>query len=686
MPPISSAQKLVFNALSFETAQDKMLFHFLASEKENTTRIHIDQVPKKLLKRFSDKMSPGQQHLYTTFDIPIEGAETIEVSTGDGSFLLKRRYLLHKLKEYFKSKNLIVTTDLTRSLVVWVPFKNKHASKVFDRINLKITHQRLTKGWELRLFYDGKTEVYKKSVEQLLDTEVDIDLFKKVVYQREVYHYKRDLSQLSKVNYDEVYPILNRGLKKALGYEPKAPERTNRYLSHRAKMEEFINEHLRNEEIGKILSFKSFDFIKVPSIRISEVEKASNQLVFGKGTHISPLIGFTNHGPVERSTKIVKYFFISHEEDKDYAQKMHHIVQGRDGRIKRLREYMHIPYACDHSRHILFTNRENPIPEIHARLVDYCPDPDVTYMAIYISPFSKFEEDESQREVYYKVKQQLIQRGIQSQVICRDKILEKDTPNVYTVINMALAMLAKLGGTPWKLNAPLSNELVIGVGAFNDPRTKTRYIGSAFSFQNNGKFNRFEHFCEETSFLLASSIKEAIEDFAAHAGDPSRLIIHYFKRMRKEEMQEIDKALDSLELNGLPVYIVTINKTESKDLIAFDDNYKQGIPRSGVYIRTDARRFLLFNNTRHGHRDPKATDGYPFPLNLRISSNQQDIDSRVTKELINQVYQFSRMYWKSTRQQSQPITTSYPSMLAELAPHFDKGLVPEKGKDNLWFL
>ena len=56
------------------------------------------------------------------------------------------------------------------------------------------------------------------------------------------------------------------------------------------------------------------------------------------------------------------------------------------------------------------------------------------------------------------------------------------------------------------------------------------------------------------------------------------------------------------------------------------------------------------------------------------------------KELIDQVYQFSRMYWKSVRQQNLPVTIKYPEMVAEMLPHFDGNEIPEFGKDNLWFL
>jgi hypothetical protein len=39
-------------------------------------------------------------------------------------------------------------------------------------------------------------------------------------------------------------------------------------------------------------------------------------------------------------------------------------------------------------------------------------------------------------------------------------------------------------------------------------------------------------------------------------------------------------------------------------------------------------------------------------------------------EPIYKVYQFSRLYWKSVRQQNLPVTIKYPEMVAQFYPYF----------------
>ncbi|MEA2042461.1 MAG: hypothetical protein U9N85_07905, partial [Bacteroidota bacterium] len=62
------------------------------------------------------------------------------------------------------------------------------------------------------------------------------------------------------------------------------------------------------------------------------------------------------------------------------------------------------------------------------------------------------------------------------------------------------------------------------------------------------------------------------------------------------------------------------------------------------------------------------------------------LSKETINELIDQVYQFSRMYWKSEKQENLPVTLKYPEMAAQIFPHFESNIMPEFGQKNLWFL
>jgi len=112
------------------------------------------------------------------------------------------------------------------------------------------------------------------------------------------------------------------------------------------------------------------------------------------------------------------------------------------------------------------------------------------------------------------------------------------------------------------------------------------------------------------------------------------------------------------------------------------------MPRSGRYVKVGYNSYLLFNNTRYAEDSKLFPKDYHFPIKVSITATKEELveDVDVVRELIDQVYQFSRMYWKSISQQNLPVTTKYPEMVAEIYPHFQEDNLPDFGKSNLWFL
>ena len=155
--------------------------------------------------------------------------------------------------------------------------------------------------------------------------------------------------------------------------------------------------------------------------------------------------------------------------------------------------------------------------------------------------------------------------------------------------------------------------------------------------------------------------------------------------MGKKEIDPIQKVLNKLNID-VPIIIITINKTEANDYVAFDTSSPELMPLSGTIIEIAKLKYLLFNNTKYS-QDGKAFD-YPFPVKLTLNCTDEEYlkDIPTVKELIDQVYQFSRMYWKSIKQQNLPVTIKYPEMVAQIFPHFEGDKLPDFGKNNLWFL
>jgi hypothetical protein len=233
--------------------------------------------------------------------------------------------------------------------------------------------------------------------------------------------------------------------------------------------------------------------------------------------------------------------------------------------------------------------------------------------------------------------------------------------------------------------------LIIGIGAFKSEKVGKRYVGSAFCFNQDGIFQNFDCYRDNDLEHLIKDIRKAIGIYLVQNQDqkPKRLIIHYYKTMGKKESKPITDMLYTLGFN-IPVFIVTINKTESSDIVAFDSDSTDLMPLSGTYVKVGYNQFLLYNNAKYPNSQKYDI---LFPVKVKISkviTNGSKTDNQVSlsevKEMLNQVYQFSRMYWKSVKQQNLPITIKYPEMVAEIVPHFSDAELPLFGKTNLWFL
>lgn len=133
--------------------------------------------------------------------------------------------------------------------------------------------------------------------------------------------------------------------------------------------------------------------------------------------------------------------------------------------------------------------------------------------------------------------------------------------------------------------------------------------------------------------------------------------------------------------------MVAKNKTESEDYVIFDKNSKPRMPESGTYVNISNNTYLLCNNTRYG-TNHKPSDGYPFPVKLKIDCSDKTLflDIKTVKELIDQIYQFRPIYRKSIKQQNLAVTVKYPEIVALITLHFNGTDIPDAGKDTLWFL
>lgn len=678
------------NALTFTWPENKTAFYFTEYEIEKSRELHFSQYPNDIESLFPGISKDATRKLYTTYDYKTEEGKILKIDFRNENTNLLKRFYNNRIFYYFrKCRNQLVMTDFVKDNQIWLPLPllSNTQYDVYEKYTLKVQFCQLSMYPELLVSYDGESKVLRTSVAELIQ-DVNPQLVNRVYFNNRLFYY----DELVKKGFDrftEARPVLNKDIEKALGYAYLLPPKENTYLKHYRKIRSFIDSLLDNATFRALIPLHSTQFLSVNPVKVSNTNPGSNQLLFaGKQTSVVPYMGMRDFGPFKPPKwKNIHLFYIFHKDNQNLTTDLHSMLFEGQANYGGLKAFAKVNPFVQKNFSISFSNKLNPVPEIEHQLRERTFEPDVRYIAIYISPWEKTEPDQDKRKIYFHLKELLLKHNITSQAIDAEKIRHRNGYFHYSLTNIALAMLAKLDGIPWRLNSPVKNELIIGVGAFKHTDTQVNYIGSAFSFDNNGGFNNFEYFLKHETNLLAGSIADSVRRYVTLNQHIERLIIHFYKKMSNKELQPIEDALQQLNLD-IPVFIVSINKTESKSLIGFDTSWPGLMPTSGTYINIGRHQYLLFNNTRYRKQPIKESDGFPFPVKLSIDCNQKQLleQHQISGELIEQVYQFSRLYYKSVRQQGLPITIKYPEILAGIGPNFVNDAIPVFGKDNLWFL
>ena len=754
-------EKLFLNTLTFEYPNEPVKFYF--SEKDDVARKSIPLkspvlIPKevKQAQKYIDLFAGcGGLTLYTTFDIPTDGFDAIDIDFNEPeNENLIKRYYNRRLEKYFKQFDEVITTSsgITRDLQVWIrtnepPTKvsfNGHSYNLYsmDRFTLKVRFDTYNNNPYLLVANDRPSQIMGVPMKRLFDDNPDDpfsgvigitpSMINKVMTKEEkknkdgkIYFIRKieKLAYLQEKNLfcaaEHTFPIIGGELKKVFGMERnETNDHTSKYIKYLDKITRFKNKYLQPEKIGHIFQNIATDFTLVDSLQIGQTNSSKRMLRFKNGvTNVRQRQGI-EVGPAKSCPhKDVRIFGVFHTDDKEMARNLLTWMRkgnyhtGIDDDNRALSHYIGTTVTFA-PVFVEFTDRHNPVPEIEAKLREEQfrnLSNDAKYVGLYITPIRKYGSTPEEKECYYKIKELFLSRGIVTQCVELDKMkksINRDNEPTtrfrnftYTLQNMAVAICAKTGGAPWLLDEVEKKELIIGIGAFKSENEQ--YIGAAFSFDNTGIFNDYHYFQKSEIDELVGSIHHEILTYSSVNNKPERIIIHYYKKMSySREFQKIEDMLSSLNLD-IPVYIVTINKTESEDIVVFDrcstfEDKRNGttqslMPFSGRWVNLgrnkDGYRFLLCNNTRYEQEPFSKMDGFPFPIKLNIACPNRDneVDTRTINQLIDQVYQFSRIYWKSVKQQGLPVTIKYPEMIAEIMPHFEDHTI-YTDNNCLWFL
>lgn len=702
--------KLKLNVVTFEADKKPIKLAFYYSPAQSSSGLKLHKLNKHHLpSEYNGQNKENPHPLYTTFSDHKNAPVRITIDPSETNPLFMKAFYLQMVLNYFRTEHskLVINHDFINRPEIWLPVHDEdqpgHSMKRFHRHGLCMHVGYYTADRpELLVSYRGRTDVLGKNLSNYQD---DLDEVNRVVNQiPEAVKYSTVI-ETDGHNLQDYYPVVNRHFREKYGLPNHYIRVKNKFKQASIKVSSFYQNYIDNDAFKEITGLKAAGFFTPDKTDINRVAISNHQMIFGGGkTEEDAFQGLKKYGPWRSaSVKKPRILLISPagKQHQAYQKLIKPFLEGT-GPYPGASRMAGLPLKVLKTP-ILYTNYKNPFPEIQKQLLRYPFQQGEAVLAFFFSTISKHEPNLQIKKNFYRVKEELMKNGIPSQGINLKKFERAAHSDIsWWHQHLCSAVLAKLGGIPWKAGSDQAKDLIIGVGAFKPGWSPHRYVGSSFCFDNSGLFRGYDFFDHSNTKLLAGSIKKALQQYVREHGDAERVVIHYFKDMSYEDAQPIWKAIHDLK-RDIPIYLVSINKTRDHDEVVTYKKTDGRMPLSGTYIHLSHNRYLLFNNIQMSEDiTPKK---YPFPIKLQIRElwdddkreqmnalsieerrEQSRIADNVVHELMSQIIRFSRMYWKSLNPQPLPVTIVYPALLAEQVPYFDRPRIPAPFKHLPFFL
>lgn len=636
----------------------------------------LDDEIRSWLVHFKKNITEDEEYIYVSFLENNNKQKELNIRFENLPFPLQKKFIKEIIITELRNRDYIIEPYREGAdLSVYKKSINDNQYIRFDLVfNIYKKENKISYGTTIGI---GSAETYILKLSENVIQK--INGFNSIKYVKNNFLIKREyVTNINGIDFN--YPIkTNAEIRKALNLAT-APKRRF-YKEYYNLIKNFVDE-ISILLKDKLKLHRYFEKI----MHVSRVAFEKNKMVFDKGkVDYSTINGMRDYGPyrIPDNAKNTKLLFIY--PDKESANTLYTYLSRGYKHFPGLESYVGIP-AKIYEKKINY-NKDDLSSVIHQIQKELPENNYSDVIAVCIMPFSKSNATNEQSKIYFQIKKILLEKNIPSQFIYRDKIFDENFH--FSLPNIAIAMLAKCGGIPWKLAKPHYNQLTIGFNVFqvrdkNNEEIKT-YLGSAVFFDNEGIIREVRGYTENNIKTICNSLIESINAYKNEKNEiVNKIVIHFFKTVSRDELIEIEKSIKN-NLGDTSIFtIVEINDSKTTIDLCFDLDYELYMPQSGTYIQLKPNEYLLFNNLRYWENPLNPINQEELPVKLRIYDPNNSFDHN---ELISQVYEFSRMYWKSLKQKAQPVTTVYSKLIADFMAAFDGNLPDTKvSKERVWFI
>ncbi len=320
---------------------------------------------------------------------------------------------------------------------------------------------------------------------------------------------------------------------------------------------------------------------------------------------------------------------------------------------------------------------------------------------------------------YLVTKAYLLSQGISAQEVREATIGRSDYDMRHILESVAVAVYAKLGGSPWTIDPsrPIAHEIVMGIAdaeVGSRQKGRKKYVGITTVFSADGNYLLsgtsprcpFDEYPQRLTETVAATLSRLREEQKWRDRDTVRLIIHARRPLRGVYINDVvNAAIRSLPpgVEFDPAFL-TITRSHPYKVIDLHEQGKekyvelgggqfgkrrvaQRVPARGLVVDLgDRRQLLCVSGSVQAKREGEPIPN-PLLIELHPDSRHRDIIA-----LTNQVFHFTGLSWRSMLPITEPVTIAYSEMIADLLnklegiPHWNEQLVNARLASKRWFL
>lgn len=301
------------------------------------------------------------------------------------------------------------------------------------------------------------------------------------------------------------------------------------------------------------------------------------------------------------------------------------------------------------------------------------------------------EEETRTTQLYSLIKTILLGNGLPCQVIRSVTLNATNDQLQWILSNIALSSYAKIGGTPWVIEAKERPEIVLGMSRAMDKNKKV-IVGFITIFKHNGDFILLYSKSPATTWedyqeSLEKLVYEAVRQYERMEETPSSLVFHFHKRTGRKEVEAVKRAINDLDMD---VKYALLHLNSYSNYRIFDTTDLTYVPLTGLTVRLSSRQAILVTDGRRPY-SKRPHIGTPNVLEVTIDK-ESTMDFKEFPRLVEQVYRFSYVNWRGFNARTIPITINYPYLIARLIGNLEDvskwNTIITNGKliDKAWFL